>query len=88
MVLDAMAKMMEQYTHPEAWRCVGGGSWSKPSNTRKAAYASSARWMWAASAASAARCTWAAYAASSASARAAMAGDHKNRGQSALEWIY
>ena len=34
MVIDAMARMMQEYTHPEAWRCVGGGSWSKPSNTR------------------------------------------------------
>ena len=32
MVIDAMAIIMWQYTHPEAWRCVGGGSWSKPTN--------------------------------------------------------
>ena len=33
-VIDTMETYMREYTHPQAWRCVGGGSWSKPDNTR------------------------------------------------------
>jgi|EP01046_Picozoa_sp_COSAG06_P007527 hypothetical protein len=29
-VIEAMWEMMQAYTHPQAWRCVAGGSWSKP----------------------------------------------------------
>jgi hypothetical protein len=33
LVVDQMFRFMQEYTHPEAWRCVAGGSWSKPSNS-------------------------------------------------------
>ena len=33
-VIDTMEKYMRNYTHPQAWRCVGGGSWAKADNTR------------------------------------------------------
>lgn len=27
--IDCMYSMMQQYTHPDVWKCVAGGSWSK-----------------------------------------------------------
>ena len=34
LVIDTMEKYTRDYTHPQAWRCIGGGSWAKPDNTR------------------------------------------------------
>jgi hypothetical protein len=34
LVIQRMFEFMNMYTHPEAWRCVAGGSWSKPDNAR------------------------------------------------------
>jgi hypothetical protein len=34
LVIQKMLEFMSTYTHPEAWRCIAGGSWSKPDNTR------------------------------------------------------
>jgi len=34
LVIQKMFDFMSNYTHPEAWRCVAGGSWSKPDNTK------------------------------------------------------
>ena len=33
-VLQLMYEAMQTWTHPEAWRMVGGGSWARPSNTK------------------------------------------------------
>ena len=33
MVVEKMFKVMSEYTHPQAWRCVAGGSWAKPDST-------------------------------------------------------
>jgi hypothetical protein len=33
-VIERMKMFMEKYTHPQAWRCVAGGSWSKPQNRK------------------------------------------------------
>ena len=32
MTIDRMERVMQEYTHPDAWRCVAGGSWSRPDN--------------------------------------------------------
>lgn len=34
LVVDRMFDYMNTYTHPQAWRAVAGGSWSKPDNVR------------------------------------------------------
>ena len=34
LVIDKMMQLMSEYSHPEAWRCVAGGSWSKPDNLK------------------------------------------------------
>ena len=34
LVIQKMFQFMSKYTHPEAWRCVAGGSWSKPDNLK------------------------------------------------------
>ena len=34
MVIDQMFRFMQEYTHPQAWRCVGGGSWAQADRTR------------------------------------------------------
>jgi predicted GIY-YIG superfamily endonuclease len=33
-VIERMKMFMETYTHPQAWRCIAGGSWSKPHNRK------------------------------------------------------
>ena len=33
-VIDTMETYMRKYTHPQAWRCVGGGSWAKADRTK------------------------------------------------------
>eukprot|EP01047_Picozoa_sp_COSAG01_P047990 COSAG01_NODE_4633_length_4853_cov_6.538332_7_plen_149_part_00 len=33
-VIEKMLEFMNTYTHPEAWRCIAGGSWAKPDNCR------------------------------------------------------
>ena len=33
-VIERMKEYMETYTHPQAWRAVAGGSWSKPHNRK------------------------------------------------------
>ena len=32
--IDCMFELMTTYTHPEAWRCCGGGSWARADNKR------------------------------------------------------
>ena len=34
LVIQRMFEFMSQYTHPQAWRAIAGGSWSKPDNTK------------------------------------------------------
>ena len=34
LVIQKMLEFMNTYTHPEAWRCIAGGSWAKPDNCR------------------------------------------------------
>ena len=34
LVIQKMFEFQTMYTHPQAWRCAAGGSWSKPDNTR------------------------------------------------------
>jgi hypothetical protein len=34
LVIEKMFEVMNTFTHPEAWRCVAGGSWSKPANRK------------------------------------------------------
>jgi hypothetical protein len=34
LVIQKMFEFMSTYTHPEAWRCIAGGSWAKPDNCR------------------------------------------------------
>lgn len=33
LVIEKMFQMMSEYTNPQAWRCVAGGSWARPDNT-------------------------------------------------------
>jgi hypothetical protein len=34
LVIETMKEFMEKYTNPQAFRCVAGGSWSKPHNRK------------------------------------------------------
>ena len=34
LVIEKMFEVMNTFTHPEAWRFIAGGSWSKPANRK------------------------------------------------------